>query len=93
MADILKIDGNPIMVPTGPLSDGTLARVEKAVGLHVPDGKHLAVLMMLDKKTGDPMTGGAGVAVRIGNNWQLTAEAKKVFGGPAAGFVGLVGTF
>lgn len=91
--NILHIDGDAIHIPAGPLSDNTRDRVERAVALNIPDGKHLAVLAMLDKTTGAPLTGAVGVAVRIGDEWKLTAEARKAFGGPASAFLGLVGAF
>jgi hypothetical protein len=90
---VLKFDEEAIHIPAGPLTDGTQQRIEKAVGLSIPDGKHIAVLAMIDGATNRPIAGSFGVAVRVGEHWKLTAEAKHTFGGATSGFAGIVGVF
>lgn len=84
MDDVLRIDGDAIRVPTGPLTDGTKARIEQAVSLNVPDGKHLALLAVLDKD--GPRF---GAAVKIGDHWKLAAD----WDSHHSGMIGIVGVF
>lgn len=90
---ILHLDGDPIHVKPGPLTDGTKDRIERAVGLTIPDGKTLAVIGLLEKDGGRPLRGGFGVAIRAGDSWKLVIEGSKELDGPASGFVGVVGVF
>ncbi len=82
--DVLKLDGEAIHVPQGPLTDGTRARIEQAVALNVPDGKHLVLMAVLDKS--GPRF---GAAVKVGEHWKLTAD----WDGDHSGTVGVVGVF
>lgn len=82
--DTLKLDGEPIHVPDGPLTDGTKTRIERAVGLTVPDGKHLVLMAVLDKD--GPRF---GAAAKIGDHWQLAAD----WDGKHSGMIGMVGVF
>jgi hypothetical protein len=84
MEDILTLDGDAIHVPTGPLTDGTKARIERAVGLNIPDGKHLVLLGLLDKD--GPRF---GAAVKVGEHWKLAADWDTHH----SGMVGIVGVF
>lgn len=80
----LKIDGEAIRVPTGPLTDGTKDRIEQAVGLTIPDGKHLVLLAVMDQS--GPRF---GAAVKAGDHWKFAAD----WDGKHEGFIGIVGVF
>jgi hypothetical protein len=92
---ILHLDGDPILVKPGPLTDDTRARIERAVSLAIPPGKQLAVVAVLDGSSGKPITGTAGVAWKIAgsDHWKLAAEVSARWDGPVRGQVGIVGVF
>ncbi len=90
---VITFDGEPIHVADGPLTDGTVQRIEHAVALNVPDGAHVAVLALLDADGRAKPEAKFGVAWRIDNHWKLAVETDLHWGGKATGSVGIVGVF
>lgn len=91
--EILKFDGEPILVPTGPLTDDMRTRIEKSAAGMLREGSKLAILALLDAETGKPLKGKFGVAVRAGDHLTFTVEGQKTFGGKSSGFVGFIAEF
>jgi hypothetical protein len=88
---ILHLDGEPIRVKSGPLTNGDKARIERAVGLAVPEGKQFVAIGVLDKKTGEPLAGRVGAAWRTKDGrWKLATEVEALWGGPVTGTIGVV---
>lgn len=82
--DVLTFDDEPIRVPRGPLTDGTKERIESAVAMNLPEGKHLAIIAVLDKS--GPRFGSV---VKIGEHWKFAAD----WDGKHEGSVGIVAVF
>lgn len=78
----------PVTIDVGELTKINKAKIEQAIREIVPEGKRGAVLVVADHEATT-----VTLATKVGDHWQLAADAKYKWRGNVTGQVRILGTW